>query len=237
MSDLPAGRVTFLFTDIEGSTRILQVARPHCVQPGFGADRGSGHPRAGWGSGRSRTGGRVGKPLAVGTADVEEAIFADRGRAPIASDDSGSVSMVDIATGRRIGSPLSVGDQPAASLALCPDERLLAAASYEGSVFLGDTKTGAAVRSAAHGRDESVVDAAFSPDGRSLVSGHLRSAVVWNISGEQVIGEPLGGPADLTTGVSFSPTASGSSRVAPADRRSFTPRRRGGPRAADRLGR
>ena len=34
----------------------------------------------------------------------------------------------------------------------------------------------------------------FSPDGRTLVSSHLRSAVVWNMSGEQAIGEPLGGP-------------------------------------------
>ena len=37
------------------------------------------------------------------------------------------------------------------------------------------------------------------------MSTHLRSAVVWNMSGEQVIGEPLGGPTDLTTDVSFSP--------------------------------
>jgi WD40 repeat protein len=50
-----------------------------------------------------------------------------------------------------------------------------------------------------------VGDIAFSPDGRTIVTSHLRSAVVWNMSGEQVIGDPLGGPADLTTDVSFSP--------------------------------
>ena len=37
------------------------------------------------------------------------------------------------------------------------------------------------------------------------MSSHLRSAVVWNVSGEHVIGDPLGGPTDLTTDVSFSP--------------------------------
>jgi WD40 repeat protein len=37
------------------------------------------------------------------------------------------------------------------------------------------------------------------------VSSDQRSAVVWDMSGEQAIGEPLGGPTDLTTDVSFSP--------------------------------
>ena len=36
------------------------------------------------------------------------------------------------------------------------------------------------------------------------MSSHVGSAVVWNMSGEQAIGEPLGGPTDLTTDVSFS---------------------------------
>ena len=35
------------------------------------------------------------------------------------------------------------------------------------------------------------------------MSSHVGSAVVWNMSGEQAIGAPLGGPTDLTTDVSF----------------------------------
>jgi WD40 repeat protein len=50
-----------------------------------------------------------------------------------------------------------------------------------------------------------VNDVVFSPDGRTLVSSHVRSAVVWNASGERAIGKPLGGPRDLTTDVAFSP--------------------------------
>jgi WD40 repeat protein/class 3 adenylate cyclase/energy-coupling factor transporter ATP-binding protein EcfA2 len=150
------------------------------------------------------TGRRVGRPLAVGSADVESAIFADGGRTLIASDDSGSVSVIDIGTGRPIHPPLSVGDQPAASLDLSPDGRLLAAASFEGSVVVWDATTGAPYGPPLTADTSPVNDVAFSPDGRTLVSSHLRSAVVWNLNGDQVIGRPLGGPASLITDVSFS---------------------------------
>ena len=126
---------------------------------------------------------------------MEAAIFADGGRTLIASDDSGSVSMVDVGTGRPLRPPLSVGDEPAGSLALSPDGRLLAAGSFDGSVFVWDTKTGAPYGSPLTADTSPVNDVAFSPDGRTLVSSHLRSAVVWNMNGDQAIGEPLGGPA------------------------------------------
>jgi WD40 repeat protein len=137
--------------------------------------------------------------------DVAAAIFADDGRMMIASDDSGSVSFVDVATGRPTRPPLSVGSVPAASLDLSPDGRLVAAASFGGSIYVWDVKTGAPYGSPLTADTSPVNDVVFSPDGRTLVSAHLRSAVVWNVSGEQAIGEPLGGPADLTTDVSFSP--------------------------------
>ena len=70
------------------------------------------------------------------------AIFAEGGQTLIASDDSGSVSMVDVATGRPIRAPLSVGGVPADSLDLSPDGHLLAAASFDGSVFVWNAKTG-----------------------------------------------------------------------------------------------
>ena len=136
---------------------------------------------------------------------MEAAIFAEGGRTLIASDDSGSVSMVDVATGRPIRPPLSVGERPADSLDLSPDGRLLAAASFDGSVFVWNAKTGEPYGSPLTVDTSPVSDVAFSPDGRTLVSAHLRSAVVWNMSGEQAIGEPLDGGIDLTTDVSFSP--------------------------------
>ena len=151
------------------------------------------------------TGRRVGKPLVIGSDDVEAAIFAEGGRTLIASDDSGSVSMVDIATGRPIRPPLSVGSVAADSLALSPDGRLVAAASFDGSVFVWDAKTGEPYGSPLTADTSPVNEVAFSPDGRTLVSAHLSSAVVWNMDGEQAIGEPLGGPTDLATDVAFSP--------------------------------
>jgi len=151
------------------------------------------------------TGRRVGKPLPIGKADVETAIFANGGRALIASDDDGSVSMFDIRTKRRIGQALSVGDEPAGSLALSPDGRLLAAASYAGSVFVWNVRTGAPYGSPLRADTSPVSQVEFSPDGRTLVSSHLSSAVVWNMNGEQAIARPLGGPTALTTDVSFSP--------------------------------
>ena len=150
------------------------------------------------------TGRRVGRPLVIGAAYVEAAIFADGGRTLIVSDDSGSVSMVDVATGRPIGKPLSAGDEPLATLDLSPDGRLVAAASLEGSVFVWDAKTGAPYGSPLTAETSPVNDVTFSPDGRSLVSSHLRSAVVWSMGGDQAIGKPLGGPTDLITDVSFS---------------------------------
>ncbi len=151
------------------------------------------------------TGRRVGRPLVIGEAYVEEAILAGDGRTLIASDDSGSVTLVDIGTGRPIGRPLEAGDEPVASLDLSPDERLLAAASFDGSVFVWDTKTGAPYGSQLTAGTSPLNDVAFSPDGRTLVSSHLDSAVVWNMDGEQAIGKPLGGPTDLATDVAFSP--------------------------------
>jgi WD40 repeat protein/tRNA A-37 threonylcarbamoyl transferase component Bud32 len=151
------------------------------------------------------TGRRVGSPLAIGSATVDEAIFANEGRTLIASDDSGSVSMVDIRTGRPIRPPLSVGTDPAGSLDISPDGRLLAAGSYEGPVFVWETKTGTPYGSPLVADTSPGNDVEFSPDGRRLVSADQRTAVVWNMNGEQAIGRPLGGPADLTTDVAFSP--------------------------------
>ena len=151
------------------------------------------------------TGRRVGEPLAIGSDDVEDAIFTGDGRTLIASDDSGFVFPVDIATGRPISPPLSVGDKPAASLDLSPNGRLLAAGSFAGSVFVWDIETGKPYGSALTADTSPVSGVVFSPDGRTLVSSHLRSAVVWDVSGEQIIGKPLGGPTDLTTDVAFSP--------------------------------
>jgi WD40 repeat protein len=151
------------------------------------------------------TGRRVGRPLRIGTEDVEAAIFADGGRTLIASDDSGAVSMVDVGTGRATRRPLSVGDQVAGALALSPDGRLLAAASYDGPVYVWDVKTGEPHGSPLSADTSPVSDVAFSPDGRSLVSSHLRSAVIWDLSGTQAIGKPLGGPTALITDVAFSP--------------------------------
>ena len=152
------------------------------------------------------TGRRVGRPLRIGDAEVDEAIFADGGRTLIAADDAGFVSFVDVGTGRPIRKPLSVGDKPADALALSPDERLVAAASFEGPVYVWDTKTGTLYVPPLTADTSPGNDVAFSPDGRTLVSAtQLRSAVVWNLSGEQAIGKPLGNPRDLTTDVAFSP--------------------------------
>src|SRR5262249_18349322 len=41
------------------------------------------------------TGRAIGKPLSIGSADVDDAVFADGGRTIIAGDDSGAVSFVD----------------------------------------------------------------------------------------------------------------------------------------------
>jgi WD40 repeat protein len=38
-----------------------------------------------------------------------------------------------------------------------------------------------------------------------LASAHLRSAVVWNMNGEQAIGKPLGGPTATITDLAFTP--------------------------------
>jgi WD40 repeat protein/tRNA A-37 threonylcarbamoyl transferase component Bud32 len=150
------------------------------------------------------TGRRVGRPLVVGDSDVEAAIFADDGRTLIASDDSGAVSTLDVESGRVIGSPLSVGNQVADSLDLSPDGRLLAAASFDGSVFVWDRQTGTVLGTPLRADASPVGDVVFSPDGRNLVTSHLRSAVVWDMSGGHAIGAPLGRPGDVTE-VAFSP--------------------------------
>ena len=151
------------------------------------------------------TGRRVGAALEVGSENVEAVIFADGGRTLIASDDSGSVHMVDVGTGRPLGPPLSVGSEPVASLDLSPGGRLLAAGSFEGSVFVFDVETGMPYGSPLVADTSPVNGVAFSADGRTLASSHLRSAVVWDLSGEQAMGRPLGRPSELTTDVSFSP--------------------------------
>jgi WD40 repeat protein/class 3 adenylate cyclase len=149
-------------------------------------------------------GARVGKPLATGSAGVNEVLLANGGKTLIASDDSGAVSMVDVRTGRAIRPPLSVGSTPAGALDVSPDGRLLAASTFEGPVFVWDLKTGARYGSPLTADTSPGNDVVFSPDGRTLVSSHLRSAVVWSVNGEQAIGKPLGGATDLITDVSFS---------------------------------
>ena len=151
------------------------------------------------------SGRRVGTPVAIGSADVADTIFAEGGRTLIASDDEGSVSFVDLRTRRSIRPPLSVGDEAADSLDLSPDGRLLAVATFGGSVFVWNAKTGDPYGSSLGADTSPVGDVEFGPDGRTLVSGHVRSAVVWDMSGEQAIGEPLDGGPDLTTDMAFSP--------------------------------
>ena len=129
------------------------------------------------------SGRRVGTPLAIGSADVADTIFAEGGRTLIASDEEGSVSFVDLRTRRAIRPPLSVGDEAADSLDLSPDGRLLAVATFGGSVFVWNAKTGDPYGSPLGADTSPVGDVEFSPDGRTLVSAHVRSAVVWDMSG------------------------------------------------------
>jgi WD40 repeat protein len=150
------------------------------------------------------TGRRVAKPIAIGDAVVDEAIFARGGRTLIASDDSGSVSFIDVASGRPVRPPLSVGSKPAGALDVSPDGRLLAAATYAGSVFVWDLKTGEPYGAPLTADASPLNDVVFSPDGRTLVSSHIGSAVVWSVGGKQAIGQALGGPTDVITDVSFS---------------------------------
>jgi WD40 repeat protein/tRNA A-37 threonylcarbamoyl transferase component Bud32/energy-coupling factor transporter ATP-binding protein EcfA2 len=154
------------------------------------------------------TGHRVGKPVTIGTADVGDTIFADGGRTLIASDEAGAVSFVDLRSGRPTRPSLSVVGQVADSLDLSPDGRLLAVATFGGSIFIWNAKTGEPY-GAPLAVDTSPVGAVvFSPDGKTLVSAHQRSAVVWDMSGEQALGKPLDGGIDLTVDMAFSPDGS-----------------------------
>ena len=100
------------------------------------------------------TGRRVGEPLEIGSADVEAAIFADGGRTLIASDDSGSVSMVDVANGTT-DPPAALGRRRACRLAGSQPGRT---AAGRGFVRRAGLRVGhedrRAVRLAAHGRHE-----------------------------------------------------------------------------------
>lgn len=149
------------------------------------------------------TGHRV-RRLTIGSAEVGDAVFAQGGRTLVASDDDGFVFFLDVATGRSLRRPLSVGDQPAGALALSPDQRLLAVASFQGPVYVWDTKTGRAYGTPLIAGISPANDVSFSPDGRTLVSAHLRSTVVWNMTGERAIGRPLGGSKAITD-VAFTP--------------------------------
>jgi WD40 repeat protein/tRNA A-37 threonylcarbamoyl transferase component Bud32 len=151
------------------------------------------------------TGRRVGKPLTIGTADVADVLFAPGGRRLVASDDAGAVSFVDVATGRPLRAPLSVGGPGAGALALSPDGRLLAAGSFDGPIVVWDAKTGDPYGPLLTADTSPPNGIAFSPDGRTLVTSHLRSAVVWNMDGRQVIGEPVGGRTDVISDIAFSP--------------------------------
>ncbi len=153
------------------------------------------------------SGQRVGRPLLVGDAPVSRAIFGKDGRTLIATDEAGALSVVDVRSGRLVGTPLSIGNEALDSLALGLDGRLVAAASFNGSVYVWDTKTGTPYGSPLTADASPVSDVVFSPDGRTLVSTHLRSVVVWDLSGGHVLGEPVGGMgrADIATGFAFSP--------------------------------
>ena len=121
------------------------------------------------------TGRRVGKPLAIGSVDVEEAIFAEGGRTLIASDDSGSVSFVDIETGRAIRPPLSVGDDVADALDSQPGWTTGGRGFVRGvglRVGHEDRRRRTARRSGP--TRVPVNDVVFSPDGRTLVTSHLQ---------------------------------------------------------------
>jgi WD40 repeat protein len=95
-------------------------------------------------------------------------------------------------------------------------------------VYVWDVKTGVPYGSPLAADTTPVSDVRFSADGRSLVSSHLRSAVIWNIGGDQALGSRSGGPADLITEMAFSPNAAGSSlRAGSTEARSCTTRRLG----------
>ena len=148
--------------------------------------------------------GRKVRRLAIGNAGVGSVIFARGGRAIIATDDSGRVSFVDVRTGRPWRDPLSVGDNGADSLDLSPDGRLLAVASYDGPVFVWDVKTGTPYGAPLAADTSPPNGVTFSPDGRTLVTGHLDSAVVWDLSGRHVLGTRLGRQRDVVSDVAFS---------------------------------
>ena len=159
------------------------------------------------GSGTSPPGNGSESRSRSGSADVSAAIFAEDGRTLIASDEAGSVSVVDVRnaddwSARR---SRSATKSPTRSLS-APTDAWWPQRRSTGRSSCGTRRRDTPYGSPLTADTSPVSDVAFSPDGRTLVSAHQRSAVVWDMSGE-----PGARRADWTEGsirttdVSFSP--------------------------------
>ena len=226
--DAASGRVIGAADHDQSSGRRRAV---DLLQPGFEADRRAGRSRD-----CRDLGGRHGPPGRIATGDRERergrGDLRHGGRTLIASDDSGSVSMVDIRTGRPIR-PRALGRHRACRLA-GPQSGWTASGrgSYEGPVFVWDTKTGTPYGSPLAADTSPGNDVEFSPDGRTLVSSDQRSAVVWNMNGEQAIGKAAGRRRPIRPPTWLSaPTAGGSPPGGSTAARRCTTRRRDGRRS------
>ena len=154
------------------------------------------------------TGRRVGARSRSGTRTWRGDLRARAGGRSSPSDDSGAVSIVDVRTGRPIGRA-ALGRRPAAaSLDLSPDGRLWPSLRSTARSSCGTRRPAARYGSPLTADTSPVNDVVFSPDGQTLVSAHLRSAVVWDMSGDQAIGRAAGRTGrDMTTDCRFSRTA------------------------------
>lgn len=142
--------------------------------------------------------------LPVGDESISGLAFTPDGRALVVGGSRG-VSTWNLTNGHRIGAILSTGAADVTAIAVSRDGRLIAAGSLSGTVFVWDAVTGAPFGSPLTADTTQVWALAFSPDGTLLASAHDRSAALWDLSGRQSIGEPIGPVSDVSTGVAFRP--------------------------------
>lgn len=141
------------------------------------------------------------RTLATHPGTIWSLLFREAGETLLASDETGQISVWDVATGKQksLLKPDPSLPQILAALSESPDGHLVAAASREGDtrcVFLWEMPSGT-FQGCLAGHTELVSSVAFSPDGRLVSADQRGELIVWDPEARQEIGRLRHGTAGL----------------------------------------